>query len=55
MIVAFVLGLLIGAEIPLLMVLLQQIRAQSAGSAVADLFAADYVGALLGGLPSRSC
>lgn len=49
-IVAFVLGLLIGAEIPLLMVLLQQIRAQSAGSAVADLFAADYVGALLGGL-----
>ncbi|HEX6967572.1 MAG TPA: polyamine aminopropyltransferase [Micromonosporaceae bacterium] len=47
---AFVLGLLIGAEIPLLMVLLQRIRAQSAGSAVADLFAADYVGALLGGL-----
>jgi spermidine synthase len=47
---AFTLGLLIGAEIPLLMVLLQRIRAQSAGSAVADLFAADYVGALLGGL-----
>jgi spermidine synthase len=47
---AFVLGLLIGAEIPLLMVLLQQIRAQAASSAVADLFAADYVGALLGGL-----
>jgi spermidine synthase len=47
---AFVLGLLIGAEIPLLMVLLQRIRAQSPGSAVADLFAADYVGALLGGL-----
>nr|MDT0661853.1 polyamine aminopropyltransferase [Micromonospora sp. DSM 115978] len=47
---ALVLGLLIGAEIPLLMVLLQRIRAQSAGSAVADLFAADYVGALLGGL-----
>ncbi|WP_422734490.1 polyamine aminopropyltransferase [Micromonospora sp. WMMD558] len=47
---AFVLGLLIGAEIPLLMVLLQRIRAQAAGSAVADLFAADYVGALLGGL-----
>ncbi len=47
---AFVLGLLIGAEIPLLMVLLQRIREQSAGSAVADLFAADYVGALLGGL-----
>lgn len=47
---AFVLGLLIGAEIPLLMVLLQRIRRQAAGSAVADLFAADYVGALLGGL-----
>ncbi|WP_434742354.1 polyamine aminopropyltransferase [Micromonospora sp. SH-82] len=47
---AFVLGLLIGAEIPLLMVLLQRIRQQAAGSAVADLFAADYVGALLGGL-----
>ncbi len=48
--VAFVLGLLIGAEIPLLMVLLQRIRRQDAGSAVADLFAADYIGALLGGL-----
>ncbi|MDG4762683.1 polyamine aminopropyltransferase [Solwaraspora sp. WMMD406] len=47
---AFVLGLLIGAEIPLLMVLLQRIRKQAAGSAVADLFAADYVGALLGAL-----
>ncbi|MGC1214248.1 MAG: polyamine aminopropyltransferase [Micromonospora sp.] len=47
---AFVLGLLIGAEIPLLMVLLQRIREQAAASAVADLFAADYVGALLGGL-----
>ena len=32
------------------MVLLQRIREQAAGSAVADLFAADYVGALLGGL-----
>ena len=47
---ALVLGVLIGAEIPLLMELLQRIRAQAAGSAVADLFAADYVGALLGGL-----
>lgn len=47
---ALVLGLLIGAEIPLLMELLQRVRSQSAGSAVADLFAADYVGALLGGL-----
>lgn len=48
--VAFVLGALIGAEVPLLMVLLQRIRAQPAGGAVADLNAADYIGALLGGL-----
>lgn len=47
---ALLLGALIGAEIPLLMVLLQRIRRQSAGSAVADLNAADYVGALLGGM-----
>ncbi|MBA8826628.1 spermidine synthase [Saccharopolyspora lacisalsi] len=47
---ALVLGVLIGAEIPLLMVLLQRIRQQAAGSAVADLFAADYVGGLVGGL-----
>lgn len=47
---AFGIGLLIGAEIPLLMTLLQRIRAQDATDAVADLFAADYVGALLGGL-----
>lgn len=43
-------GLLIGAEIPLLMTLLQRIRRQDADQAVADLFAADYVGALVGGL-----
>ncbi|MEV0105270.1 polyamine aminopropyltransferase [Nocardia sp. NPDC050799] len=43
-------GALVGAEIPLLMEMLQRIRKQEAGSAVADLFAADYVGALLGGL-----
>ncbi len=49
-VVAAVVGALVGAEIPLLMVLLQRIRRQEAGSAVADLFAADYVGALLGGL-----
>lgn len=48
--VAFVIGALIGAEIPLLMVLLQRIRAQDAGSAVADMFAVDYIGALVGGL-----
>ncbi|MGP4052442.1 polyamine aminopropyltransferase [Streptomyces sp. 2A115] len=48
--VSFTIGLLIGAEIPLLMTLLQRIRRQEAGSAVADMFAADYVGALVGGL-----
>ena len=42
--------MLIGAEIPLLMTLIQRIRRQDAGGAVADLFAADYVGALVGGL-----
>ncbi|MBC7302311.1 MAG: polyamine aminopropyltransferase [Nocardia sp.] len=47
---AAVIGMLVGAEIPLLMELLQDIRKQEASSAVADLFAADYVGALLGGL-----
>ncbi|MEY9967624.1 spermidine synthase [Streptacidiphilus sp. MAP12-16] len=48
--VALVIGTLIGAEIPLLMTLIQRIRRQEAGRAVADLFAADYVGALVGGL-----
>ncbi|NEE00380.1 polyamine aminopropyltransferase [Phytoactinopolyspora halotolerans] len=47
---ALIIGALIGAEIPLLMTLLQRIRAQDAGSAVADMFAADYLGALAGGL-----
>ncbi|MFJ7180370.1 polyamine aminopropyltransferase [Streptomyces massasporeus] len=52
LLVAFTLaiGLLIGAEVPLLMELIQRIRRQDAGGAVADLFAADYVGALVGGL-----
>ncbi|MFF0552597.1 polyamine aminopropyltransferase [Streptomyces sp. NPDC004311] len=47
---SFAIGVLIGAEIPLLMSLIQRIRRQDAGGAVADLFAADYVGALIGGL-----
>ncbi|WP_441251307.1 spermidine synthase [Kitasatospora sp. McL0602] len=46
----FVIGTLIGAEIPLLMTLIQRIRREDAGRAAADLFAADYVGALIGGL-----
>ncbi|MFI0411020.1 polyamine aminopropyltransferase [Actinomadura sp. 3N508] len=49
-VIAFLVGALIGAELPLLMTLLQRIRRQEAGAAVADLFAADYVGALIGGL-----
>ena len=49
-VVAFVLGVLIGAEIPLLMVLLQRIRRQEPGAAVADMFSVDYIGALIGGL-----
>src|SRR4051812_20746047 len=47
---ALAIGLLIGAEVPLLRELIQRIRRQDAGGAVADLFAADYVGALVGGL-----
>ncbi|CAL9470921.1 Polyamine aminopropyltransferase [Streptomyces sp. enrichment culture] len=47
---SLVIGLLIGAEVPLLMELIQRVRRQDAGGAVADLCAADYVGALAGGL-----
>ncbi|WP_217206544.1 polyamine aminopropyltransferase [Streptomyces sp. AC550_RSS872] len=49
-VVAVAVGVLIGAEIPLLMTMLQRIRRQEAGSAVADMFAVDYIGALVGGL-----
>ncbi|GAB3660404.1 polyamine aminopropyltransferase [Glycomyces tarimensis] len=49
-VIAFLIGALVGAEIPLLMELLQRIRKQAAGSAVADLNAADYLGGLIGGL-----
>ena len=48
-----VLGLLVGAEVPLLMTLLQRARTarpESSGRLLADLNAADYGGALLGGL-----
>ncbi|WP_246279997.1 polyamine aminopropyltransferase [Nocardioides daedukensis] len=47
---AFAIGLLIGAEIPLLMELLQRLRAQDAARAVANINAVDYIGALVGGL-----
>lgn len=52
LLVAFslIIGVLIGAEVPLLMEMIQRIRRQDAGGAVADLFAADYVGGLVGGL-----
>jgi spermidine synthase len=43
-------GVLVGAELPLLMELLQRVRKQAAARALADLTAADYVGALVGGL-----
>ncbi|MFF8844962.1 polyamine aminopropyltransferase [Streptomyces sp. NPDC015127] len=43
-------GVLIGAEIPLLMTLIQRVSRRDAEGTVADLFAADYVGALVGGL-----
>jgi spermidine synthase len=50
LVMATLIGGLIGAEIPLLMALVQQVRRQEAAGAVADLSAADYGGALLGGL-----
>jgi len=43
-------GGLVGAEIPLLMELLQRLRPQRPSRAIADINAVDYVGALVGGL-----
>src|SRR5690606_27637263 len=46
-------GVLVGAEVPLLMTLLQHGRrttAAESGAVVANLNAADYLGALIGGL-----
>ncbi len=49
-----VIGVLVGAEVPLLMTLLQRgadgVDARGSGRILADLNAADYAGALLGGL-----
>lgn len=50
LVLAAVIGALIGAEIPLLMELLQRLRARRASSDTADLMAADYVGALIAGM-----
>ena len=49
-VVSLAVGGLVGAELPLLMALLQRTRRQEAARAMADLTAADYVGALAGGL-----
>ena len=43
-------GLLVGCEIPLLMVLLQRVRREDVGTSVADLLAADYLGAVVAGV-----
>ncbi len=50
LVTASLVGLLVGAEIPLLMVLLQRARREEAGTSVADLLAADYLGAVVAGL-----
>jgi spermidine synthase len=47
---AAMIGLLVGCEIPLLLALLQRARPQDAGASVADLLAADYLGAVVGGV-----
>ena len=47
---AAAIGLLVGCEIPLLLSLLQRARPQSAGASVADLLAADYLGAVVAGV-----
>ena len=49
-VVASSIGLLVGAEIPLLLELIQRVRSQAAGSSVADLLAADYLGAVIAGV-----
>ena len=51
-IVAFAasIGLLVGCEIPLLVVLLQRVRKQETGTSVAELLAADYLGAVVAGV-----
>ncbi|HYH47925.1 MAG TPA: polyamine aminopropyltransferase [Acidimicrobiia bacterium] len=50
LVVSAVVGTLIGAEIPVLVTLVHEVRADHPGDVAADLFAADYVGALVGGL-----
>ena len=50
LVVSAAVGTLIGAEIPVLVTLVHEVRADHPGDLAADLFAADYVGALVGGL-----
>ena len=50
LLLAACIGLLVGCEIPLLMALLQRVRRQEAGTSVADLLAADYLGAVVAGV-----
>jgi spermidine synthase len=50
LLLAALIGGLIGAEIPLLMEMLQRLRSRRASDDAADLMAADYVGALVAGL-----
>jgi spermidine synthase len=47
---AALIGALVGAELPLLIVLVQRLRKEAAGRSVADLLAADYAGALVAGI-----
>jgi spermidine synthase len=47
---ASLIGLLVGCEIPLLLTLMQRIRREDAGTSVADLLAADYLGAVIAGV-----
>jgi spermidine synthase len=49
-VISATIGLLVGCEIPLLMTLMQRIRAQPAGRSIADLLAADYLGAVIAGV-----
>ena len=49
-IVSSAIGLLVGCEIPLLMTMLQRIRPQHSGASLADLLAADYLGAVVAGV-----
>ncbi len=47
---ASLIGALVGCEIPLLLTLMQRVRREEAGTSVADLLAADYLGAVIAGV-----